>query len=289
MSAICQFNQYGHCKLGSKCDKFHTILTCDNFPCQDSECSKRHPKLCVYFSAYGRCMFGDKCSFLHYSFGRVDHTASDGLQEFVLAVSELKNEVRTLRLEVDKLRNENRHLLEKTKDLKEEIDVERVIRSSSAHVTRPEVDSTSGDNQPKVDHDEIVQLCEDIVAALQQRDATSVQDALGGIATILTTAERLNEVDMVATTLEECGGMNRLQHLQHHPLEDVWRKAVKILTVFYPDEFEIDKEGVNMTEAKVSLENGSGKAGAGYSGGKAWTRRKSKSNPGRGQQNSRRT
>ena len=299
MSAICQFNQYGHCKVGSKCDKFHTTVTCNNFPCQDNECSKRHPKLCMYFSAYGRCMFGDECSFLHYSDSRVDPTASDGLQQVVQAVSELKNEVRNLRLEVDKLGNENRHLLEKIKDLKEEIDVDRVIRSSPAHVTRPEVDSTSGDNQPEVDHEEIVQLFEDIVAALQQKDVTSVLDAMDGFATILTTAERLNEVDEVVTTLK-CGGMNRLLHLQHHPLDDIRRKAVQILRVFYPDEDwdgeEGDnmpkamengtgKRGVNMTKAKVAVEDRTGKEGVGYNGGKA---KKSKSNPGRGRQNLRR-
>ena len=72
MSVVCQFNQHGHCKFGSKCDKFHTIATCANFPCQqDSECNMRHPRLCKYFSAYGRCMFADKCSFLHYSFDGV--------------------------------------------------------------------------------------------------------------------------------------------------------------------------------------------------------------------------
>ena len=278
MSAVCQFNQHGHCKFGSKCDKFHTTETCDNFPCQDNDCSKRHPKLCKYFSAYGRCMFGDKCSFLHYNFSRGEHTASDGLQEFVQAVSGLKDEVRTLRLEVDKLGNENRHLLEMIKDLKEEIDVDRVTRASSAHVTRPEADSTSGDDQPEVDHAEIVQLCGELVAACQQRDATALQDALDGIATILTTAEKLDEVDKVATTLEECGGLHRIQHLQHHH-----QKAVEILKVLYPDEFQDDEEVDHRTKAKVSKENGTGKKGAGYNGG----RKKSTTNSGRGQQNSR--
>ena len=140
MSVVCQFNQHGHCKFGSKCDKFHTIATCANFPCQqDSECNLRHPRLCKYFSAYGRCMFADKCSFLHYSFNRGHHhAASNGLQEIMQAVAEMKEEVKTLRLEVDRLGNVNANLLEMIKDLKEEVDVDRVKRqglSSSSAMT----------------------------------------------------------------------------------------------------------------------------------------------------------
>ena len=102
MSVICQHNQYGHCKYGSKCDKFHTIATCNRFPCQDSECTMRHPRLCIYFSAYGRCMFADKCSFLHY-------TANKGIGEIMQAVAEM-------RLEVDRLGDVNRILMEKIND-----------------------------------------------------------------------------------------------------------------------------------------------------------------------------
>jgi hypothetical protein len=136
MSAICSFNQYGHCKYGSECGKIHTTVTCDNFPCQDSECSKRHPQLCKYFSVYGRCMFANKCSFLHYSFGRGDDNPINGLQEFTRAVSELREEVRTLRQEVDRLGSVNQqHLLEMIKDLKAEIDVDRVMRQEKENGT----------------------------------------------------------------------------------------------------------------------------------------------------------
>ena len=136
MSVICPFNQYGHCKYGSECDKIHTTVTCDNFPCHDRECSKRHPQLCKYFSVYGRCMFTNRCSFLHYSFGKGDNNPSIGLQQFTQAVSELREEVRTLRQEVDRLGSVNQqHLLEMIKDLKEEIDVDRVMRQEKENGT----------------------------------------------------------------------------------------------------------------------------------------------------------
>ena len=119
---------------------------------------------------------------------------SDEVQEIVQMVSELREEVKTLRDEIDRLGKvsdaqfsdhsiNQKHLLEMIKDLKEEFDVDRVIRGqsdnrdSSAHVTRPEEDSTSGDNRPKVDSKEIVHLCEELVAA---RDVMTICDALDG-------------------------------------------------------------------------------------------------------------
>ena len=136
MAAICQFHQHGHCKFADKCIRIHTSETCDNFPCQDRECPKRHPRMCKYYAAYGRCIYAERCSFLHYSFGKGDRTHSNGLQEFTLAVSELREEVRTLRMEVDRLGSVNQqHLLELIKDLKGEIDADRVTRQEKEKVT----------------------------------------------------------------------------------------------------------------------------------------------------------
>ena len=107
-------------------DKIHTTVTCNNFPCQDSECTKRHPRVCKNFAVNGHCMFAERCSYLHYSCTRGEHTANDGLHEIMQAVSALREEVNTLRLEVDRLvrgtdakssdLNHN-HLLEMIKDL----------------------------------------------------------------------------------------------------------------------------------------------------------------------------
>ena len=70
-------------------------------------------------SAYERCMFADKCSFLHYSFARGHHdTASSGLEEIMQTGAEMREVVKTLRLEVDRLDNVTVKLLE-------EVNVER--------------------------------------------------------------------------------------------------------------------------------------------------------------------
>ena len=50
MAAICQFHQHGHCKFAAKCEKIHTSVTRDSFPCQDSDCLKRHPRMCKYYA-----------------------------------------------------------------------------------------------------------------------------------------------------------------------------------------------------------------------------------------------
>ena len=87
------------------------------------------------------------------------------------AVAEMREEVKTLRLEVDRLGNVNVNLLEMIKDLKEEVDVDRVkrlgkdSRVSQEHVSKPEEDSTSSGIGPKVDRDVIVHQCGRLVSA----------------------------------------------------------------------------------------------------------------------------
>jgi hypothetical protein len=99
-------------------------------------------------------MFTERCSYLHYIFSTCGHTANDGLHEIVQAVSPLREEVNTLRLEVDRMVTgtdaqssdvNHKHLLEMIKDLKEEFDVDRVRRLgndnrvSLDHMAKPKV------------------------------------------------------------------------------------------------------------------------------------------------------
>jgi hypothetical protein len=137
---IGQFHQYGHCKFAESCDKTHTPVTCDSFPCLDSTCHKRHPRRCKFYDMYGQCRFAERCSFLHYN--GCDQTANEEFQAIVQEVNKLRQEIETLREENERLRSEanarfkehndqnenNRRLLEMIKDIKEEVDVDRVIR-----------------------------------------------------------------------------------------------------------------------------------------------------------------
>ena len=60
---------------------------------------------------------------------------------------------------------------------------------------------------------------------LSSRDEKPIYFSLDGIANILTTAEKLNEFDNVAIMVENCGGLNRIEQLQHHRSETIYRKA----------------------------------------------------------------
>ena len=90
--------------------------------------------------------------------------------------------------------------------MKEEIDVDIVRRLENdsrvpppEHYTSPVVDSRQ----------QIVHLCGELTG----RDETTLTVALDGIANILDTAENVDEIDKVATIVEECGGLDRIHHL----------------------------------------------------------------------------
>ena len=58
---------------------------------------------------------------------------------------------------------------------------------------------------------------------------------LDGIANILTTAEKLQEMDEVAKKVEESGGLDRIEALQSHENELISNKAKEIMNKFFPD------------------------------------------------------
>ena len=107
--------------------------------------------ICQFFAMYGYCSFAERCSFLHRGLSECDRTASAGVQPTVQEVSKLREEVKNLRIEIDRLRKstdtrlrdayENqKHLLEMVKDLKEELDVDKATRVSPAGTARPKVE-----------------------------------------------------------------------------------------------------------------------------------------------------
>ena len=145
MAAICLYNQYGHCKFADSCDKIHNLVTCDSFPCLDNTCPKRHPRRCRYYGIYRKCRFAERCSFLHCD-GRDQVETEREFQASVVEVAkltqeviELRDEVKNLRVEIDRLGKgtdarlcdaytNQKHLLGMIKDLKEELDVDKAKR-----------------------------------------------------------------------------------------------------------------------------------------------------------------
>ena len=92
--SFCKFHQFGHCKFGPTCRKFHTKDTCSNFKCTMVACSSRHPKQCKFYMLYGRCKFADNCSYLHVPTRNTIENA-------------LSQEIESLKVEVKLLKSEN--------------------------------------------------------------------------------------------------------------------------------------------------------------------------------------
>ena len=153
-----------------------------------------------------------------------------------------------------------KHLLGLIKDLKEEIDVDRVRRLENdrrvppAHSTSPVVDSRQ----------QIVHLCGELTG----RDEMTLTVALDGIANILDTAEIVDEIDKVATIVEECGGLDRIHHLQYFKSEQIHQKCISIMEAFSPDDDQTEEEMAHITimadEVKENRDGGK----KGHKGGK---------------------
>ncbi len=63
---------------------------------------------------------------------------------------------------------------------------------------------------------------------------------LDGISNILSAATRHGEAETVAELIEECGGLDKLEELQAHENEQLYKKALEIIETFFPDEEGVD-------------------------------------------------
>ena len=97
-TTVCLHHQHGYCKYGVHCRNLHIKETCDSFPCSKTTCSKRHPKVCRFFSISGSCKFNDSCSYLH------KHGHSEKTKELEKELENLKEEIKILTKEVDNLK-----------------------------------------------------------------------------------------------------------------------------------------------------------------------------------------
>ena len=70
---------------------------------------------------------------------------------------------------------------------------------------------------------------------LESKDWKCIIVVIDGLNNILTAAEKMGEVDRVALMIEEVGGLDKLEALQSHDNEQVYKKAVSMIDSFFSE------------------------------------------------------
>ena len=59
---------------------------------------------------------------------------------------------------------------------------------------------------------------------------------MDGLMNILSTAAQNGEADKICEVIEECEGLDKIENLQTHENEQVYKKALAIITTFFAEE-----------------------------------------------------
>ena len=100
-SEKCNFNNRGYCNLKEQCEKTHSDNDCDNFDCNEEECTKRHPNPCKFGP---RCKYNRKneCLYLHVTLPSNDEKFKALNQSFNNKFLKLENIVKQMQTDLEK-------------------------------------------------------------------------------------------------------------------------------------------------------------------------------------------
>jgi importin subunit alpha-2 len=87
---------------------------------------------------------------------------------------------------------------------------------------------------------QVVSLCEagalkPMCDLLDASDERTVCVILDGLSNILSAAQKQGEVEKVATVIEECEGLDKIENLQTHQNEEVYQKALDIIETYFTE------------------------------------------------------
>ena len=89
--------------------------------------------------------------------------------------------------------------------------------------------------------EQMVSLCEAgalpaMCGLLAQKDEKTVIVILEGLQNLLATADKHGGVESVCMTIEECDGLDKIEVLQTHENEEIYKKALKIIETYFVGE-----------------------------------------------------
>lgn len=71
---------------------------------------------------------------------------------------------------------------------------------------------------------------------LEAKDWQTIVIVIDGLNNILNAARTMGEIERVALIIEENGGLDKLETLQHHENEEVYQKAISLIDTFFSSE-----------------------------------------------------
>ena len=71
---------------------------------------------------------------------------------------------------------------------------------------------------------------------LELNDEKTVCVVMDGLMNILSTAAQQGEAEQICQMIEECDGLDKIENLQTHENEQVYKKALAIITTFFAEE-----------------------------------------------------
>ncbi|XP_046643251.1 importin subunit alpha-like [Daphnia pulicaria] len=75
-----------------------------------------------------------------------------------------------------------------------------------------------------------------------KEDSKTILIVLDGLANILAAAEKMGELEKVSLHVEDCGGLDRIEDLQSHENDEIYRKAHAILKQYFSTDWDEDSE-----------------------------------------------